>query len=154
MTKWYACIFFFLTRVFSLYLVNAEEKLASTVDSSGLRLYQFLNTSVIGTCVRSTCKKNTRIYTNDNMDTCEKTVNIATESFHKTLCVDVREYNPSRFKDDVSKASRDNCVRKVWVSWSCSEAFAEEIPQVIWSTSNFKKILKLQVILKIISFLN
>lgn len=63
------------------------------------------------------------------MDTCEKTVNIATESFHKTLCVDVREYNPSRFKDDVSKASRDNCVRKVWVSWSCSEAFAEEIPQ-------------------------
>uniref|UniRef100_K1RPT8 Xaa-Pro aminopeptidase 2 n=1 Tax=Magallana gigas TaxID=29159 RepID=K1RPT8_MAGGI len=43
--------------------------------------------------------------------------------------LDVREYNPSRFKDDVSKASRDNCVRKVWVSWSCSEAFAEEIPQ-------------------------
>lgn len=123
-------LFFFSHVFFSLYLVNAEERLASTVDSSGLRLYQFLNTSVVGTCVRSTCKKNTRIYTNDNMDTCEKIDNIAKEPVHRTLCVDVREYNPSTFKDDVSKASLDNRIRKVWVSWSCSEAFAEEIPQV------------------------
>lgn len=123
-------IFFFSHVFFSLYLVNAEERLASTVDSSGLRLYQFLNTSVVGTCVHPTCKKNTRIYTKDNMDTCEKIDNIATEPVHRTLCVDVREYNPSTFKDDVSKASRDNRVRKVWVSWGCSEAFAEEIPQV------------------------
>lgn len=118
--------------IFSLYLVNAEERLTNAADSSGLRLYEFLNTSAIGTCVRPTCTKNTRIYTNDNMDICEKTDNIATEPVHKTLCVDVREYNPSTFKDDVSKASRDNRVRKVWVSWSCSKAFAEEISPVNW----------------------
>lgn len=125
--------YFFLSHTclfFSLYLVNAEERLASKADSSGLRLYQFLNTSVIGTCVRPTCTKNTRIYTNDYIETCENTDNIATEAVHKTLCVEVREYNPSTFKDDVSRESRDKRVRKVWVSWSCSKAFAEGIPPV------------------------
>lgn len=61
------------------------------------------------------------------MDICEKINNIVIELVYRIFCVDVWEYNLSMFKDDVSKVLCDNCVWKVWVFWSCSEVFVEEI---------------------------
>jgi hypothetical protein len=114
----------------SLYAVDVETKLTETVDYGELQLYEFLNTSISGTCGHRKCSVNTQMYTDDNDVTCGKKNKNLKDIDHRTYCVEVKEYSPIAFKNDIGRISRDERVRKVSVSWSCSQSFVEEIPEV------------------------
>lgn len=117
--------------MFSLYVVNAVERLTKVLtDSNGLKMYEFLNTSVTGECVSQGCTTMNTKYTEGNIDTCDESQRMITRTDASLPCIEVKEYDPVKFKKDVGKASRDKPVRKVWVPWSCNQAIAEEIPEV------------------------
>lgn len=117
--------------MFSLYVVNAVERLTKVLtDSNGLKMYEFLNTSVAGECVSQGCTTKNTKYTEGNTDTCDESQRMITRTDASLPCIEVKEYDPVKFKKDIGKASRDKRVRKVWVPWSCNQAIAEEIPEV------------------------
>ncbi|XP_056013188.1 uncharacterized protein LOC125679618 isoform X3 [Ostrea edulis] len=123
------CVIGAKTGDISLYIVNAETKLTEGIDFGDLRLHEFLNTSSTGHCDHLKCSVNTQMYTDDDAVTCEKESEDLKDIDDMTYCVEVKEYSPITFKKDVGRLSRDQRVRKVSVSWSCSQSFVEEIPQ-------------------------
>ncbi|XP_048774945.2 uncharacterized protein LOC125679619 [Ostrea edulis] len=123
------CVISATRGVISLYIMDAEKKLKDKSDFEGQRLHEFLKTSITGSCDHLKCSVNTQMYTDDNTVTCKKDSEDLKEISHTAYCVDVKEYDPITFKDDVGKLSRDQRVRKVSVSWTCSQSFVEEIPQ-------------------------
>jgi hypothetical protein len=110
--------------------MDAKQKLKDESDLKGTKLHEFLNTSITGNCDYRDCSLNTQMYTEDNTLTCEKKSEDLTEYTDTNYCVEVKEYNAITFKDEIRKLSRDQHVRKVSVSWSCSQSFVEEIPKV------------------------
>ena len=92
-------------------------------DPENLSVYEFLNTSTSGECVLKDCSLDPQ--KQETTNTCDGKGN------NSEFCVDVLEYSPTSVKEYVSKLSREESVRKVWVPWTSSQAFVEDIPKVM-----------------------
>ncbi|XP_062606883.1 xaa-Pro aminopeptidase 1-like [Saccostrea cucullata] len=95
----------------SLYIVHAEKKLTQNCELEDLKIHEFLNTSKDGSCAHWKCLSNSNKYEDDSADRCERIREVMSDRGH---CVEVKEYSPSMFKDEICKLSQDEHVRKVW----------------------------------------
>ncbi|XP_062586823.1 xaa-Pro aminopeptidase 2-like [Saccostrea cucullata] len=120
------CIISARTGIISLYMVEAEKKLTENLETVDIKLFEFLNSSKSGECLKRNCYQDINIYRDDSMETCDKKDENLIE---KGYCIEVKEYSPQNLKDVIGNLSRDEHVRKVWVSWDCSQAFITEIPK-------------------------